>query len=84
MNAFAALIRHRRLQLGKTQKQIAEAIGIKCPDFISLCEQGHRRLDLDRLPRLAQALELDLAELWPQALAARAPKLAAAVQERIA
>ena len=80
MTAFAALIRTRRLELGKTQKQIADAIGIKCPDFVCLVEQGRRRLHLNRLPRLAEALELDLAQLWQLLLATLAPELAAALQ----
>ncbi len=79
MNAFATLVRNRRLQLGKTQRQIAEAVGIKSSDFICLIEKGTRRLDLDRLPRLAQALELDLVELCRPAFEARAPQLAAAL-----
>jgi transcriptional regulator with XRE-family HTH domain len=63
--------------LGKTQRQIADAIGIKCPDFVSLVENGRRRFRLDHIPRLAQVLEVDPPELCRLALEARVPQLAA-------
>jgi len=67
-------IRHRRYFLGKTQKTIAEAIGVT-PDFIALIESGERRLDLDKIPLLADALEVNRMALCQQALRERAPAL---------
>jgi transcriptional regulator with XRE-family HTH domain len=77
VSLFCENIRQRRLELGRTQREVAAAIGISSADFISLVEQGHRRLELERVPALAQVLELDPALLCRQALEARAPQFAA-------
>lgn len=75
--SFAETIRNRRLELGRTQREVACAVGIASPDFIGLVESGKRRLDLDRVPALAKVLEVDPGPLCRQALAERAPRLAA-------
>ncbi len=71
---FSHFIRQRRLELGKTQKQVAEVLGTTA-DFVTLAEAGERRIDLDRIPLLADALEVDRAELCMWALSERAPVL---------
>lgn len=70
---FNRTIRRRREELGKTQLQVAEAVGVTS-DCITLVEGGRRRLDLDRIPRLADALEMDRKDLCRQALLARSPQ----------
>ena len=67
-------IRHRRRELNLTQREVGESLGVT-PDFITLVELGHRRLDLDRIPALADALKLDRAQLCRGALEERAPEL---------
>ena len=79
---FCRFLRHRRLQLGITQAEVAAAAGIASPDFISLVEQGRRRLELERVPRLARLLQLDPAELCRMALVDRAPHFAAQLLKR--
>lgn len=49
-------IRHRRQELQLTHQQLADLIEVS-PSFISLIESGHRRLDLNRVAQLADALE---------------------------
>lgn len=49
-------IKSRRTQLGLTQAQLAKAIGVASPDFISMVETGVRNFDPDRIPALAKAL----------------------------
>ncbi len=71
---FSHFIRQRRLELGKTQKQIAEVLGTTA-DFVTLAEAGERRIDLDRIPLLADALEIDRTDLCVWALSERAPVL---------
>ena len=71
---FSALIRSRRLQIGKTQRQVAEDIGVTS-DCITLVELGYRRLGFDRIPALADALEIDRNILCQQALQSQAPQL---------
>ena len=78
-NNFTSFIRSRRIQLSKTQAQIARHCGINSPDFICLVEAGRRNLQLDRIPQLAEALEVDAALLCRMALNARAPRFAAAL-----
>lgn len=74
---FATFIRNRRLELGKTQRQVADYIGVRCPDFLCLVEQGRRRLELERIPLLAHVLETDARTLCRLALESRAPRFCA-------
>lgn len=71
-------IRRRRLQLGLTQKAVAQIIGVTA-DFISLLESGERRLDLDRMPRLADALGAERGDVCAWALLDRCPELFAEI-----
>ena len=75
-NRFTRYLRHRRLELAKTQRQVADAIGIRSADFVGLVESGRRRFELDRLPRLAAVLEVDPRQLCAMALREWAPRLA--------
>jgi transcriptional regulator with XRE-family HTH domain len=57
-------MRQRRLELNLRQKDVAEAIG-STADFVSLLEAGERRLDLDKVPLLADVLQAKCAwALW--------------------
>jgi transcriptional regulator with XRE-family HTH domain len=76
---LSTLLRQRRLELGLTQRQVADALGIKSPDFICLVEKGRKRLELDRVPQLARVLSVDVGELCRMALEERAPAFAAAL-----
>ena len=71
---LSRLIRHRREELNLTQQQVAEKMGVTS-DAITLVELGYRRLDLDRIPALADALKLNRRQLCRQALQERAPEL---------
>jgi transcriptional regulator with XRE-family HTH domain len=70
--------RQRRLQLGLTQKDVAQILGVTA-DYISLLESGERRLDLDRIPRLADALDAERFDLCASALRDRCPQLFAEI-----
>jgi transcriptional regulator with XRE-family HTH domain len=72
------LIRSRRQELGLTQAKVAKACGVTA-DLIGLAESGMRRIALDRIPLLADVLELPRAELCVLALAERAPALCAEI-----
>lgn len=71
-------IRQRRLQLGLTQKEVAQILGVTA-DYISLLESGERRLDLDRIPRLADALDAERGNVCAWALLDRCPQLFAEI-----
>ncbi len=72
--AFCRLIRHRREELNLTQAEVATKLGVTA-DCITLVELGYRRLDLDRIPALADAVRLNRRQLCRQALRERAPEL---------
>jgi transcriptional regulator with XRE-family HTH domain len=62
------LLRSRRQALGLTQWQIAQELGVG-PETISLWEKGSRRMELNRVPRLAAVLRLNPKDLCQTALA---------------
>jgi transcriptional regulator with XRE-family HTH domain len=76
---FQRRIRERREELkkleGLTQTDIARAIGIESPEFITMLEGGHRNLDLNKVPRLAEVLKLNSKDLCKLALYETAPSL---------
>ena len=61
-------LRRRREQLKLSQTQIAEALNVN-PSCVTLWESGRRRMELSKLPRIAEALQLDAEELCRKALA---------------
>jgi transcriptional regulator with XRE-family HTH domain len=81
MTDFAYFIRQRRLQLSKTQAQVAAACGITAP-AITLIESGRRRMALEHIPALAQVLETNPGELCRLALEVCLPDFAAALAGR--
>jgi transcriptional regulator with XRE-family HTH domain len=69
-------IRRRRKELKLTQMEVAKAVGVQSPDYISLVEMGQRNLDLDRIPRLAELLRVNAVALGKLALRDQYPLLA--------
>ena len=62
------MLRRRREELSLFQAQIAEALHVT-PECVGQWESGHRRMELSKLPRIAQALQMDAKELCAKALA---------------
>ena len=58
-------IRSRRKQLGMTQEQLAEMLGVG-HQALSRIEQGKMAPKMDRLPCLAQSLQCSVADLFRQ------------------
>ena len=75
---FTAMIRTRRRQLGLTQREVAEACGVT-PEAVTMFESGQRHPSLDLVPTLADALQMDRAELCWLSLEARSLHFAAAL-----
>ena len=61
------LLRRRREELSLFQAEIAEALHVT-PECIGLWECGRRRMELSKVPRLADALQLDARKLCAKAL----------------
>ena len=72
---FPKVIHERRLKLGLGQAEIAAAIRVASPEFISMVERGTRKIDLDRIPDLARVLQYDAGDLCRLALREQAPVL---------
>ena len=47
----------------KTQAELAEQMGFKKPNFLTMLKQGKSRVPLDRVPAIAKALDVDPAFL---------------------
>ena len=62
------LLRRRRTELQLRQADIAEELNVS-PECVTLWEAGRRRMELSKLPRLAQVLHLDARDLCAKALA---------------
>ena len=62
--AFGNAIRALRKQRGHSQEQLAERSHLH-RTYISDVERGTRNLSLQSMARLAEALEVPLAELFP-------------------
>jgi transcriptional regulator with XRE-family HTH domain len=79
-NAFSEFLRARRLELGRTQQQVADACGVTAT-AITWFEKGRRRPRLDLVPVLADVLEVDRQLLCRLALETRAGKFFLALGE---
>jgi transcriptional regulator with XRE-family HTH domain len=73
-------LRRRRKELHLLQSQVAESIGVS-PQCVTLWESGRRRMELSKLPRLAQILKLDGIQLCVQGLREFHPSIYAALFE---
>ena len=60
---FGRLLATHRRRVGLTQAQLAERIGVSS-DLISKAEIGATGISFEKIERLAQALEVDPAELF--------------------
>jgi transcriptional regulator with XRE-family HTH domain len=63
----------KRLEGRKTQAQVAKEAGFPRPNMLSMLKHGKTRLPLERVPALAEALEIDAALLFRYALAENWP-----------
>lgn len=72
--SLADVLRRRRCELDLRQADVARACDLTAV-AVCLIENGQRMPDFDRLPRFAEVLGLDLADLYDRALLERAPVL---------
>jgi transcriptional regulator with XRE-family HTH domain len=61
--SFSDFIRDRRRLLNLTQRQVAEALGLKSIAFLSDIEAGNRKPSRELFPALAQILQTDVETL---------------------
>jgi transcriptional regulator with XRE-family HTH domain len=60
---FGAILLRRRKELGLTQSQLAQRIGVQ-PNYIVYLEKGERKPSDRTVMKIARALELDKADLY--------------------
>jgi transcriptional regulator with XRE-family HTH domain len=65
--------------MGKTQRDIAEAVGYDKPGMINMFKAGTAKVPLDKVPALAKALHIDPAFLMRLAMAQYWPDYADAI-----
>ena len=61
------ILRRRRQELHLNQAHVAEALDVS-PEAIGLWERGRRRMDLEKVPRIAQVLHLQHCDLCRMAI----------------
>ncbi|EOT7807509.1 helix-turn-helix transcriptional regulator [Pseudomonas aeruginosa] len=59
---FAANVRRRRLELGLSQEELAEAAGVH-RTYVGMLERGGENVTIYNIERIAQALSLEPAAL---------------------
>ncbi len=72
------VLRQRREELGLRQADIAEVLRITA-ESVTQWERGRRRMELDKLPRIAEILKLSARDICERALAEFHPRFYAAL-----
>ena len=67
------IIAARRTELAMTQTELARAIGLKHPNFISMIESGKSQFPLSRVLQFADVLEMDPTWFVEKVLSYEAP-----------
>lgn len=61
---LGARVRERRLALGITVQELALRAGVSA-SYVYAIEAGERGSHIDKIIRIAQALEAPLSDIWP-------------------
>jgi len=61
---FREYLAHHIGRSGLSNREIAAACGFGQPNMVSMIKLGHTRLPLDRIPAMADVLELDVMDLF--------------------
>jgi transcriptional regulator with XRE-family HTH domain len=67
--------------MGKTQRDIAEAVGYDKPNSINMMAKGTMKVPMDKIPALAKALNVDAGFLFRLALNTQWPEAADAISQ---
>ena len=74
-NHFGPFIRQRRRELSLTQREVAAALKVSAPEFVGMIESGLRKPNFERLPALAEVLQVPVLEMIQMAFADVYPSL---------
>jgi len=65
---LSSLVFRRLVELNISQKEVAEKVGFKNQNMITMIKNGDAKLALDRVPAMAKALDIDPVYLFRLAL----------------
>ncbi|SOC90123.1 hypothetical protein SAMN05216358_0147 [Rhizobium sp. AN5] len=65
---FSNYIMKLLMESSKSQREIAEAVGFKNQNMITMLKLGHVKLALDRVPAMSKALGVDPVDMFKLAL----------------
>lgn len=82
-NRFVKHIDRLITDSSRTQRAIAEALGYEKPNIITMFKHGDTRVPLDKVPLLADALEVDRVELINMWLKEYEPAMLDVVQHNL-
>jgi transcriptional regulator with XRE-family HTH domain len=68
LSRLAILLEKHTASSGKTQRQIADAVGFNNQNMITMIKQGDAKLPLDRVPAMAHVLGVDPLMLFNMAI----------------
>jgi len=74
-NHFGPFIRKRRRELSLTQREVAAARKVSAPEFVGMIEAGLRKPNFERLPALAEVLQVPVLDMIQMAFADVYPSL---------
>lgn len=77
--SITALIARRQVELGKSDEQIAQEIGLDRVAAFSMIKRGELKLPVQKVAALASALSIEPARLLRQLLAEAMPEVLEAV-----
>ena len=80
-NTVGAIVRRFRTLRNMTQLELSKAMGHRTPEWAGMIEAGQRTIDLDRVPRLAEILNINVADLTKHCLFEYYPTAANALFE---
>ncbi len=62
---FGVVLRHHREAQGHSQESFADACGLH-RTYVGAIERGERNVSIDNIARIAEALGVDIADLFPK------------------
>jgi transcriptional regulator with XRE-family HTH domain len=73
------IMRHFRTLRGMTQLEVSKALNHSTPEWCGMIESGHRSLDINKAPRVAEVLKINAQDFSKHCLFEYAPALASAL-----
>ncbi|ABE43855.1 hypothetical protein [Polaromonas sp. JS666] len=76
-----SLISERQIALGKSDAELSTALGFERSTILTMTKSGAIKFPLNKIPALAEALELDASDLLVTAMKESAPDLLELIEQ---